>query len=115
MQALEAQTEPGSICHRKIITQLAYVYGNWASFHAANAEKKKFYEDCCLEWIDCCFKNGVTKRPHLYNYMGDIMCDRENFEKALIAYTQAITLKPKDYWAYRGVANVYFIQDAKLC
>ena len=106
-QALTVPTETGSSTHRKITAQLAYLYGDWAR-HADNPEKKKKYEDRCLEWIDFSLKNGEKGRYFLFNYLGDIMCDRENYEEALKAYNRAIRREPRDFWGYRGLANVNF-------
>lgn len=108
LQALTVPVRIGSTNHRKITSQLAYLYADWASFHAGNPDEEKKYEDRFLEWVDYCFKNGNERKYFLYNHMGDIMCRRGNYEEALKAYNQAIRIDKKDYWAYRGLANVNF-------
>lgn len=108
LQALKVPTETGSRSHRKITAQIAYLYADWASFHADDPDKKKVYEDSSLEWIDYCLKNGENYRYFLYNHLGNIMNDRENDEEALKAYNQAIKIDPRDFWAYRGIANINF-------
>ena len=107
-EALTIETEIGSSSHRTIYAQFVYLYGDWADSYVDSPDKKKYYQDLCLEWIDRCFNNGEKERYFLYNSMGDIMCDRENYKDALKAYNQAIRIQPKDFWAYRGIANVNF-------
>ena len=107
LQVLPVATETSSYFRTKITSQLAQCYGNWAEY-SDDAVKKQFYGDRCLEWIDCCLKNDRNHHFFLYNYIGDIMCDRENLEEALEAYNKANILNPKDFWAYRGFAKVSF-------
>ena len=108
LEALKVPVEIDSSSHRTITAQLAYLYGDWANSYVENPDKKKYYQDLCLEWIECCFRNGEKRRHFLYNSMGDIMCDRENYKDALKAYNQAIRIQPKDFWVYRSLANVNF-------
>ena len=43
----------------------------------------------------------------MHNNIGDILSERKEYAEAIKAYDNAIRVKPDDYWAYRGIANIY--------
>ncbi|CAK9253788.1 unnamed protein product [Sphagnum jensenii] len=95
--------------HMRVLTTMTSNYADLAKLHKDNPEKKKKYQDLCLEKGSLCV-NDSKQQYFLYNHMGDIYLDRKQIDEAIKAYTIAKKDNPDDYWGYMGIGHVYLEQ-----